>query len=388
MRPAPALAADLLINGIALAAVLFAILSLWRSVHPVGRRLRRLLVGVALLLVLRIVNWAAPSLLLAIPVTMVAAWLPLLALRVAEELVRRHAPPALKWSALIGAIAFSVGALLAGAFFPAGLMAALAGFQAAMLLWIAWFLVRARALSPGERRMAATFGLVLLLAIPFAVSDFRGSLPGLPVRMGGIGILLFVLTTARLLAGTGSPRCLLGDLAGLLAGGVLVAVGGSLMIETADAADLWRIGALTAAVLAATQSVRRLRETGRAARGQLSVLGSLPALPDGADAEAMIGASPLAASGSLIERDALALYDAPTIAALAEHRVVTAATVLAPEPAQAAANLMAEHAATHLVRLGRAPPRFLALNGGQLGGSGALDVELDALSRLAAQGGA
>lgn len=379
------LTADLLINGIALAATLFAILALPGGAgSPVERRLRALLVGLALLLALRMVNWLAPSPLLAIPVTLVAAWLPLLALRLVEHLLRRHASALLKRVALAGALALAAAALLTGALFPAGLMTALALYQAAMLAWIVGFILRARAagLAVSETRQADTFALILLLAIPFAISDFRGTLPGLPVRLGGLGVLLFVATAARLAAGSGAPRGVIADLAAVATAGGLVAAGAWLLLPTIAAPDLWRLAALAATTAAAMLIVQRVREVRRSARHRPSLLPTLAALPDGPGLDALLAAHPLTASGRIVEPADLDLYDEVAVAALARHRVVGGAAPLEPTADAAARNLCAEHAATHLVRLSRTPPRFLALNAGALGG-GRIEHELDLLARLA-----
>lgn len=379
------LLADLLVNGIALVAVLLTITSLAGAPNAVARRLRRLLTGLAILLGLRMINWVQPSLLLAIPVTIVAAWLPLTALRLAEELVRRHASGLLKRAALAGAIAFSGVALVTGAFFPREVMAALALFQAGMLLWIGAFLLgaRTRQLAPAETSLADTFAFALLLAIPFAISDFRGTLPALPVRLGAIGVMLFVLTSLRLWSGTGSPRPLLTELLGLIACGAAVAGGAALLVPALLSSDLWRLGALAASAAAALQIMQRLGDVGRADLQRSSLLPALQQLPDGAECDALVAAHPLTASGTVIDPAGLDLYDSEAVAALANRRVITASTDRDGQADQAAANLMAEHGATHLVRLSRVPPRFLAVNAGRIAGSGPLDLELDMLARLA-----
>lgn len=381
------LIADLLTNGVALAALLIAVVALrrGRSAPPVERRLRRLLIGLAGLLALRMVNWVAPQPLLAIPVTVIASWLPLLALRLVEELLRRHAPPMLKRAALAGAIGLSAAALLTGAFFPRALMTALAIFQAALLLWTVLFLARERAheLAVAETRLADTFGFALLLAIPFALSDFRGTLPGLPVRMGGLGALVFVLATSRIASGTGAPRLLLFDLLGILLCGGGVAAAAWLLLPAVAPSALWQLFAIAAAAAAALLIVQRQDDVRRAERRRPSIIAALAALPDDAAPDALIAAHPLTASGTLIGPAALDLYDHHAVAGLAEQRVVGPATPATGAAEAAARNLLAEHAASHLVRLSRNPPQFLALNAGQIGGTAMLDLQLDMLARLA-----
>lgn len=382
-----AVSADLLVNGVALVAVAAAAAALpgRRTAGAVERRLRAVYLGLAFLLAVRMLYWAEPRPLFALPVAVAASWLPLLILRLVEELLRRHAPAPLKAAALGGAIFFTAAALATGALFPRALTIALAGFQAALLLWTLAFILRGRrlGLAAAETRLADTFALALLLALPFAVTDFRDALPWLPVRMGGVGVLVFALATSRLVGGGGSPRLLVADLAGLFLCAAAIGLGAALLLPELDDTYLWRLAALGLAAPAAMLVVQRLREARLAERLQPSLLASLARVPDDPGRDALLAAHPLIASGTSLEGGKLELYDRETIEALAAHRVVTAATPLGEPAAGAARNLLDENAATHLVRLSRDPPRFLAVAAGQIGGGGPRDLELDMLSRLA-----
>lgn len=380
------LAADLLVNGIALVAVAAAAAALTgrRAAGPVERRLRALYLGLAFLLAVRMLYWADPRPLFAVPVGAAASWLPMLVLRVVEELLRRHAPLPLKGAALGGALAFTAASLATGALFPQILAIGLASFQVALLLWTLAFILRGRrfGLAEPETRLADTFALALLLALPFAVTDFREAFPRLPVRMGGVGVLVLALATSRLIGGGGSPRLLVADLAGLFLCAAAIGFGAALLLPAAVEADLWRLAALALAAPAAMLVVQRLREARLAERLQPSLLASLCRLPDAPERDVLVAAHPLTASGTPVEGAALALYDRAAIEALAAERVVTATTPLGEFAAGAARNLLDEHGATHLVRLSRDPPRFLAVAAGQIGGGGPRDLELDMLSRL------
>ncbi|QAY78366.1 hypothetical protein [Sphingosinicella sp. BN140058] len=382
-----ALTADLLVNGTALATILMAVVAMRRgaSLAPAGRRLRALYLVLAILLALRAFYWMSRSGWLAIPVTMAACWLPLFALRLIEDLLRRHASAALKWLALGGAMLFSVAAIVTGAFIPKPLLTALALFQVIMLIGLVWFVARTRkaGLSPAETGLADTFALALLLAIPFALSDFRDILPGLPVRMGSIGVLIFAVATSRLLSGFGAPRLFLADVAAMFLCGLLVVGGEALLNLSLASGDLIRLFALTVAGVAAMLVFQRLREARAVARLRPSIIGAVARLPETSDIDALVGCHPVTASGRIVAGSGLALYDADAITALTGHRVITAETVLDPGPGSAASNLLSENEATHLVLLSRDPPQFLAVASGQIGRSGSIDVELDMLSRLA-----
>ncbi|HEY5721104.1 MAG TPA: hypothetical protein VIT45_02170 [Allosphingosinicella sp.] len=382
-----ALAADLIVNGLALAALAAAILAMHggEGPGPVERRLRALYFAIALLLALRGLAWTWPNPLLTIPVLAAAAWIPLLALRLVEQLVRRHAPRPLKWLALGGAIGFTAAALLVGGFWPRGMFAALALFQIVTLGWAGRLLHNRRPgeLAAAEERVADTLVLAFLLAIPLAASDFRLLLPDLPARMGGLGVLIFLVAASRLASGLAAPRLLLADLFGLLLFAALLAVGADLLVTTLPADDVVRLFVLAFACAATTLVVIRIGEARLVTRMRPSLLTAFAQLPDRAGEEMLLGAHPLLATGKLVESEALGLYDQAVVAAIARRRVVTASSSLDPEVAAAARNLLDSAAATHLVRLSQYPPRFLAVAAGELTGAGTLAAELDMLSRLA-----
>lgn len=377
-------AIDLLITATALAATLIAILSVRpaRRVSPVAARLTALYWGLALLLAARLAAWSGGEAagLAAVPLMIVASWLPLLALRVAEQVVRRHAPAWVKWLALAGAAGFSLVALLAGAFWGLAVLAALALFQALMVLVIVHLLWRGQAgdLAPAEARSARILGAALLLSIPLFVTDFQ-VLAGLPVRGGAFAVLLLVLATARLAEGTASLALLLADALAVLAVGLLVGAAAWLIWPGASGHALVQACAAGAAAGALALILQRRSEARLVARAQPSLIATLAGLPDDADRETLLAAHPLLAAGRIVEGEALAPYPEPLIAALARRRVVTAGET--GEAGDAARDLLDAYAATHLVRLSARPPCFLAVSAGALGAD-TLTAELDVLARL------
>lgn len=86
----------------------------------VAGHLARLLTLIGLLLALRLAGLALPSPVVVAMTMVVAAWLPLVTLRLAEELVRRHASRWLKLLALAGAGAFSLLAVTFGLVWTSG----------------------------------------------------------------------------------------------------------------------------------------------------------------------------------------------------------------------------------------------------------------------------
>lgn len=342
----------------------------------VAARLRTLYSLIAALLALRLLAPLAAATPLVIALMLVAAWLPMAALRLIEELRRRHAPRPIKLIALVGAVGFSALALTLGFVWSAAAALALALYQLTMLALMVALLARSRReLGLGERRTIDTFLLALLLTIPLAVTDFTAVLPDAPVRGGAFAVLLLVLATASLAAGEGSPRRLLADLLiGAGGGGASVLVALSAMPALPGGVAIL-IAAGGAALSCLLLIVARSR-TPRDATGLVAALARAPA----DDSDALIAAHPLLASGRVLAQSELSAYPAASVARLLDYPVVSASTG-DPEARDAARELLDAHAATHLVRLSRIPPRLLAVSAGSLAAS-ALDDELALAARL------
>lgn len=348
----------------------------------VAARLRTVYTLLAALLALRLLAgwWTATLAVMAL--MLVASWLPMAALRLVEELRRRHAPRPIKLFALGGAVALSVLAVTLGLVWSAAAAWLLPLYELGMLAAMVALLARGRhELGAGERQTADTFLLALLLAIPLAATDFAALLPETPIRGGAFAALLLVLATARLAAGGGSPWRLLADL-GLAAG----AGGAGLVIAHAAQRDLpgaaaMLIAAGTAALACLLLVVGRSRLGGGEATGLIAALARAPA----GDADALIAAHPILASGRMLGAVELGAYPAASVERLLAFPVVSASTGDA-EARDAARELLDTYAATHLVRLSRTPPRLLAIGAGSLAAPG-LDDELALAARLI-EGGA
>lgn len=368
-----------IITGIALLAVLAARhgVAAIASRSPVAARLRILYSLVAALLALRLVAPLVNATPLVVALMLVAAWLPMAALRLVEELRRRHAPRPIKLVALGGALTFSVLAVTLGFVWSAAAALTLALYQLTMLALMVALLARTRAeLGLGERRTADTFLLALLLTIPLAATDFAAVLPNAAVRGGAFAVLLLVLATASLAAGEGSPRRLLADLAIALGGGgasVVVALSAARSLPGGVAILIAAGGTALSCLLLV---VARSGADGRDATGLVAALARASATRG----DALIAAHPLLASGRVLSQLDLATYPAASIARLLDHRVVSASTS-DPEARDAARDLLDAYAATHLVRLSRDPPCLLAVAAGSLAAP-SLDDELALAARL------
>lgn len=386
MTTALMLHADALVNAIAVAGLVCALVAVPQGpkASPLDKRLATLYVGLLIFLALRQAFWAFGLAWLVPPIMSAGAWLPLLVLLLVEELLRRHAPRALKWLTLAGGAGFTVAAFALGRRWPVEPLIAFAAFLALALLAVVFFIVRERRhdLTAAETRMADSVALALLLCVPLTLTEFRSLTPELPVTLGYMGILLFTVMTSALASGIGSPLRFGFDMLGLAVAGVVVAACARWLIPTLSLPDLVRLCVVVISVNAVILMVSRLNQARLLGRRRKSITATLAALSDPAGEDAMIGAHPVTAGGRIVNEAGLALYGADTLAALAAHRVLSRASRVDGDTASAVQNLLDEYGATHLVRLSPSPLRLLALASGSIGGADPIEAELALLSRL------
>lgn len=371
-------APDLVITALALAAAVLALIPLGeaRRESAVAARMFALLLGLVGLLAARLLAWSG-SAIAAIPLLLVASWLPLLALRVAEQIVRRHAAPGVKRLVLGGGLIFTAVTLIFGAWWTATVLIALATFQTVATLCAVAHILRADDIAPGEDQLGRVFAAALLLSIPLAASDFQ-VIAQLPVRGGAFAALLLVLATSRFVAGTASLSSLAIDLLVMSGAGAVVAGSAALVLAGENAAQIAQIGAIGAATAAVAVIVQRRGEARLILRARPSLTRALAALPEAPDLSTILSAHPLLASGRLVEQDTLAAYPQAEIEVLLGRRVATRSA------GDAARDLLDATAATHLLRLSKAPPRFLAVSAGALAGDD-IAAELDLVARAVAR---
>lgn len=343
----------------------------------VAGHLARLLTLIALLLGLRLAGQALPSPVVVAATMVVAAWLPLVTLRLAEEMVRRHAPRIVKLLALAGAGVFTLLSVTFGLVWTGPALIALAAFQAVVMAAILAHLLGQRAsVSLAERRAADMLALAFALALPLLATDFAWAFPGLPFRGGPFAALVFVLACSRLAGSASRPLRLLGDLAVMAGGGALSALAAQLL-----AAPAAMVPALAATASAAAALVLLAERFANApAHGDDMLAAIARAAPDG---PAILAAHPLLAQSVPVTDEALADLPQDLLAALAAKPVITAARDPASETLTGAAReLLARYGASHLLRLpAAASPRFLAISGGALD-EARLTHELTIVARL------
>lgn len=352
-----------LLTGLALVAALVARggVAVPARSGGVPLHLRRVLTLIAVLMAFRLAAAALPAHLLVAGVLMTAAWLPLMTLRLAEELVRRHAPRAVKLLALVGAIGFSVLAVSLDPVWADATILSLALFQGLVVAAVLVHLLRHRSgVSMAERLAINMLALAFVLAAPLIATDFRALFPELPFRGGAFAALVFVLACSRLAGEASSPLRLIGDV-GLAIGAALVMAGAAVMVEAPVP-----VVAATAAVAAAATALALLFE--RFAFPTRRVPGLLAAVARAGGSEAAILSShPLLAGAVPVSAGALADIPADVVTDLAAQRVVSRSGGSGSANVDAAAReLLTRTGASHLLRLSQQPPRFVAVSGGVL----------------------
>lgn len=120
-------------------------------------------------------------------------FVPLGILLAVEGLLRRHAPFMLKLYALLGAFVCLISTLLLASSSSMVYSSFLAGFQIlGLILPISWAFLRDRTqLSRRENRRVNGMITFTLIGVPLIATDFSDLVPGLPVRLGALAILMF-----------------------------------------------------------------------------------------------------------------------------------------------------------------------------------------------------
>ena len=368
------------LTALALAATLIARRGIAGAARraPVAIRLRLLYTLVASLLLLRLIQEVWPAWPVTAALMMTAIWLPFATVRLAEELVRRHAPRIVKLVALGGSLLLSLLPLTLGLIWTEHAVMALAVFQAIMILCVLVLLLRNRHdVTPMERQAADLFALALLLAIPLVLSDFQFLFPNLPVRGGVFAALIMVLATSRLTTGHGRPAWLMLDLLIMLAGAGLPMLVMQRKGMSLPTATLLPVAACVSAMVALVLLIERFAE-----QKETGLVHALARLSPEAKRRDILAAHPLLSAGYLIETAQLDDLPGETLRNLARYLLISADALPSdPIEAEAARDMLDRYAASHLLRLSVDPPQFLAIAASGLSGA-RIDDELTIAVRL------
>lgn len=357
---------------------------------PLSRRFRAALGLLAALMLVRVAAWVTEALIFQSLTMALAGFVPLTAVLVAEGLLRRHAPPVLKWAALLGAAAFVLTALFP-ALMPLVLWRghALLTFQLAMLGAVA-VLVALRdrsSLSAEENRSINRMLLSLVLILPILAGDFRLGAVDLPLRTGAIGILGLAWLSLGLGHAASGPRVVVAGFLGIFALSVATA------LVLAGIADLPLRAAVQAGgvvlcvllLLAIALEAHDLKVEARAD----SVLRHLALAPLHDPTAFLAGIEGHAGvdGARLLVADDLADLDLPCLTTLLSADPVRTASQtrdLPPEDREQLDWLFQRHAASHALLVGTGPLTLLVLNRPAIGGAELAELELRALQRMAA----
>lgn len=391
----PGLVADSIVDLCGALGLAVAMVTLRRR-DPRGALTRRFLVAmglVAALFLLRALGWWSGSVWLGRLALACAALFPLGALIVTEGMLRRHAPRPGKIAVLAGSLLLVLASFLGlddpGQFYDL----ALAGFQVLTIAFCGILLFRRdqAALTASENAGVWRLGLCAFLILPFALSDFRELLPGVPVRLGGVGALLLV--SILLVAGGAAParRQRATMLSLRVAAALLLGLAAALVTPEVGFAHVARLCAVSlAGVLAIALAVDALSSSFDAEAP--GVLDSLARSKAGTREAliAQLAAHPLFTSARRLDEGALADYD-PLILrpALQGIGVLHASGRGWPWPptdpaAERLAALMAVNSASHLLVLGEAPLDLLLVTVPVVSADPATETALALVRRLLA----
>ncbi|MDX2234280.1 MAG: hypothetical protein NW200_07260 [Hyphomonadaceae bacterium] len=317
-----------------------------------------------------------------------AAALPLAALVLAEGLMRRHAPGLMKRALLAGAVIFAALAFVRPAAFDLAFVAALGLFVAGGLSATALLLGLRdrRTLAPAENAAISALGLGLVVALPFVAVDFLHAAGLVPLRAGGLAMLIVVYATVRLVSTGGGGQAVLVDMGLALLGAsgafaTFAAVMGAPDVVT-GLAFLSVIFGLVLVILI-VQGLRE-REATLGRQALLQTLAEAPSGPLDAFIDRMLD-SPALQNATLLEGARLADYDGDALrASLAAQPVASLTDARARGPAgEPLAVLLDSHEGTHAVLISDTPLRVLVVNMPDLAAGPDVGLQLTLLRKLA-----
>ena len=327
--------------------------------HPGRARLTFALSGLCLFYGLRAASEASGAPVLRLFSLLAVCPLPIAALALAEGMLRRHAPKALKL-AVVGAGLASAAVVLAADGRRLARVWFLGAYAIGSLAAIAVVILRRdrTELSRQENAALVSSLSVSLLLIPVVLTDF---LPGMPLGLSGLGAATaaIVLRSSTYTGRDARNAYAVPATACLLA--IIAAVVLSNQLGAQRLVDAVRLAAMLTALLLAAGAILRSVDRGgaRSARGLLKTL----ARADVSDGERFLGdlaAEPCVAGLSIVEGRALADYDADRLVAALGRGPVTVrpGSVERARDEQDLIDLLRRAQATHALMLSRRPLRI------------------------------
>lgn len=391
----PTVIADSIVNLCGAIGLCVAMAALHRRdpKSPLTRRLLLMLGVVAVLFFTRGLAWWTQSEWLDRLSLIPASLVPLGTLVVTEGVLRRHAPRAVKITAVLGAILLGLGGVFGLERFATPYSILLSLFQLAGFATCAFLLAtRDRTtLLASENRSIGRLAVGVVIVIPFVVTDFQALAPDMPVRLGALGALLVV--TAVLIAGGSSETRRQGILmtALRLSSSALLGAAAACVSGTIDAAQIMRFvaiaisGVLTIGLM--TDTLRALFES--EVPGVLnSIAASAAQTRDQLISE--LARHPMFESATRFRESDLVLYDPPLLRGLlSSQRVLRRPEapwgLAASDPAvERLMSLIKANNATHVIVLSHDPVDVLVLAVPVISADPATETALALVRRLLA----
>lgn len=382
-----ALVADLWISVCGALAALIVLLRLGdlTATAALAKRFRACLVVIIVLLGFRIGHWADWGWLFTTITYAAASLLPLVALLLAEGMMRLHAPKGLKQYCGGGAVVFVALAVLPTGWMDFVHVLGLLVFQLTGLACVAvMVLMRDKTLmSDTENQSLDRVMLSFLLILPFLATDFLSPVVAAsPVRLGGIAVLGLCLLTININRASLSQRRIIGSMGALVVTCMLLTVVIARLGGTTSQVTL-QIGAVvlsTVMLLATWQAARALVTEDRymvmlreIAKGHgTGKQAALQIIKDGAGVQDTL----ILIEADLVDFDLTALRD------LFEKTPVR--TVSADHHNEQLAWFFKKYEATHAVCITTHPLSLIAFNDPALMASDSGGYGLAALQRVAA----
>lgn len=376
-----ALVVDVLVTWIGAATLGRYTLALGRHPAPstLESRARVLMATFAALALLRGFSWLRPaSTLLAFATFLPIAMLPIAMALFVEGLMRRHAP---RWTKSLAAVATLAGLAADSVRLFDSSEQAVARIDSVFLVAqvvtipaLALLLVHAdrASLSRSENALIRLCGIVALLAVPLALTDFRFELGWPIVRMGTLGPLLLCYTLLRRPDENVRARLWFRDVGQLLARALLISVFVAIALQTTNGLVLVPLAVLTVALLLAMAVWERLHEV-ESRTGALPLLRWLShQLPSSREEfAAQLRHLPLTADALVLDGAALTQYDHQAIArvfapakvvySLARLRALREGQGAGARGADDLTDLLERRGATHVALLSAEPLALLAI---------------------------
>lgn len=352
--------------------------------EAVARPVRFCLWVLITLLAARVGHWGELGWVYSLVTQGAAAFIPLAGLLIAEVLLRRHAPTALKLFCGFGAVVFLMLAILSLGLLGFWSVFGLLAFQVIGLSGVALFILTrdTESLGLAENQAIGRISLAFVFILPFVITDFlRTPNLDIPVRLGGIAVLaLCWLLINFQRSGLRAMDVVRGFIAVFGIGVILTG-----LMALSVPLD-WRSGMQFTAVLLAALMLLATWQASVALHLEDGPLVALRAMADSAGSGPEAGLTLLrSATGSpdavLVQEPELVDFDAELLNQAFEHSNIC--HIGGGTGSEDISWLLAAYSATHAVRLTDKPLSLVLLNNPALAVSDEYSTGLAAVVRMA-----